>query len=270
MSTCPAPVPSVIAALHLPPFPASSHPDAKTFSGIRDFALRNIHMALSAGIGAIALQDLGEHPVARPIPAHIIAGVAVVGAWIREEFPDLTLGVSLLGHGGREPLAIAQAIGAQFVRIKVYVGAMVKAEGLLEGCAAEAISYRSQIGAGEICIFADVHDRTGHPLGSLPLIEEFRQAAVFGCADGVVLTGSSFSETLEMIEEVRHGKFTTPILIGGGVNPENVAQALKVAGGVIVSSAFKEQSAFTRESMRADWDHKRIAAFMQAVNEAKL
>jgi len=33
--------------------------------------------------------------------------------------------------------------GAQFVRLKVYVGAMVKAEGILEGLAYAAIQYRA-------------------------------------------------------------------------------------------------------------------------------
>lgn len=262
------PNPPIIAALHLPPFQASAHPDAKTINEICDYALRNTEMAVNAGITGLYIQDLGDHPVARPIPAHIIAGVAVVGAAIRKEFPHLKLGICLLGHGAKEPLAIAQAIGAQYVRLKVYVGAMVKAEGLLEGCAAEAIQYRHQIAADQISIFADVYDRTGEPLGRLPLVEEFRQAAVFGRADAVVLTGMSFQESLEMIAEVRQSKQTTPIYIGGGVNAGNIGDALKAADGIIVSSAFKSLSGFTRESMRLDWDPEKIKSFMLAVQQA--
>lgn len=263
-------IPRIMAALHLPPLPASAHPDRKSMQEIREFALRNTEMAVKAGIHALILQDLGDHPVSRPIPPHIIAGVSVVGTWIREQYPELALGISLLGHGAREPLAIAQAIGAKFVRLKVYVGAMVKAEGLLEGCAAEAIQYQHQIGAENIAIFADVYDRTGEPLGRLPLVEEVRQATVFGRADAVVLTGKSFSETLEMISEVSNSDLRPPILIGGGVNAGNVNEALRVANGIIVSSAFKAVGGFTRESMRADWDAEKIAEFMRAVKESEL
>src|SRR5659263_770247 len=102
-------------------------------------------MAVKAGITGMYLQDLGDHPVSRPIPPHIVAGVAVIGAAIRAEFPQLNLGTCLMGHGAREPIAIAQAINAQFVRLKVYVGTMVKAEGIVEGCASEAIQYLSLI-----------------------------------------------------------------------------------------------------------------------------
>jgi membrane complex biogenesis BtpA family protein len=255
-------IPKIIAALHLPPFPGSGHPDRKSIQEIREFALRNTEMAARAGIQALFLQDLGDHPVSRPIPAHIVAGMSVVGSWIRQEFPDLQLGISLLGHGAREPLAIAQSIGARFVRLKVYVGAMVKAEGLLEGCAAEAIQYRHQIGAEDIAIFADVYDRTGEPLGRMPLVEEVRQATVFGRADAVVLTGKSFAETISMISEISNSDLNPPILIGGGVNAGNVKEALRVADGVIVSSAFKSVGGFTRESIQADWESGKVKEFM--------
>ncbi len=261
------PIPKIIAALHLPPFPASGHPDRKSMQEIRTFALRNAVLAVKAGIAALALQDLGDHPVSRPIREHTIAGMAVIGSSIRAEFPDLVLGISLLGHGAREPLAIAQAIGARFVRLKVYVGAMVKAEGLLEGCAAEAIQYRQQIGAEDIAIYADVYDRTGAPLGKLPLVEEVRQAALFGRADAVVLTGKSFTETLSMISEISSSDVKTPILIGGGVNSGNVKEALRVADGLIVSSAFKPVEGFTHESMLMDWDQSKMMAFMGVVSE---
>ncbi|HSM23266.1 MAG TPA: BtpA/SgcQ family protein [Anaerolineaceae bacterium] len=260
-------IPKVIAALHLPPLPGSAHPDRKTMLEIRDFALRNSEMALQAGIQAIFLQDLGDHPVARPISPHIIAGVTAVGYYIHDQFPELQLGISLLGHGAKEPLAIAQAIGARFVRLKVYVGAMLKAEGLLEGCAAEAIQIRHQIAAEDIAIFADVYDRTGEPLGRMPFVEEVRQAAVFGRADGVVLTGKSFAETSQMIEEVANSDVKTPILIGGGVNAGNVVQALRIADSVIVSSSFKKVAGFTRESMLMDWDLEKMKEFMHKVDE---
>ena len=172
-----------------------------------------------------------------------------------------------MGHGAREPLAIAQAVGAKFVRLKVYVGAMVKAEGLLEGCAAEAIQYRQQIGAEDIAIFADVYDRTGKPLGRLPLVEEVRQATVFGRADAVVLTGKTSSETFAMISEISNSDVKTPILIGGGVNAGNVKEALRVAEGVIVSSAFKPVGDFTRDSLLMDWDAGKIGRFMEAVGK---
>jgi membrane complex biogenesis BtpA family protein len=262
--------PRVIAALHLPPHPASRHPMARSVSQMVDFALRNAERAVEAGIPALYIQDVADTPVAPQVQPHTIATLAVVGAAVRRAFPDLILGVCLMSHGAREPLAIAQAVGAQFVRLKVYVGAMVKAEGILQGCAYEAIQYRAQLGADEIAILADVYDRTGEPLGRLPLVEEARQAAVFGRADGLVLTGLSFEESLEMLGQVRAANLGVPLYLGGGANATNVSQALQVADGIIVSSAFKSRQGWTREALLDEWEPERIRAFMEAVQKAGL
>ena len=257
--------PAVIAALHLPPLPGSRHPAAQPVSAAVDFALRNAEKAVRAGVPALYIQDVADTPVAPAVQPYTTAAVAVVGAALRREFPDLALGVCLMAHGAREPLAIAAAMGAQFVRLKVYVGVMVKAEGILQGLAYEAVQYREQIGAGHVHILADVYDRSGEPLGRMPLTEEARQAAVFGRADGMVLTGLSFAQSLEMLAEVRAAQLGVPLLLGGGAKAENVAQALQHADGVIVSSTFKPGSAWTREALLTEWELPRIQAFMDAV-----
>lgn len=255
---------AVIAALHLPPFPASANPTAQPIPAIAEYAIRNTEKAVKAGVHALYLQDLGDYPVASGVQPHTVAGVTAVGAAIRREFPDLTIGVCLMSHGAREPLAIAQAIGAQFVRLKVYVGAMVKAEGVLHGCAHEAVSYRAQIRAGEVVILADVYDRTGEPLARMPLGEEARQAATFGRADGLVLTGRSLEESVSMLNEVRAAKLGVPLLLGGGATAENIARFRDLADGVIVSTAFKTVGGWSPESFSADWDEARIAQFVRA------
>lgn len=254
---------SVIAALHLLPFRASANRDARSIDEITDHALRNTRSAVNAGVQALYLQDLGDYPVAPHIGPHTVAGITAVGAALRREFPDLILGVCLMGHGAREPLAIAQAMGAKFVRLKVYVGAMVKAEGLLQGCAYEAIQYRAQIGAEDIAILADVYDRTGEPLGRMPLAEEARQAATFGRADGLILTGRSLDESEQMLAEVRDAKIDVPLLLGGGATSVTLARIRSLANGVVVSTAFKRVGGWTRESLAADWDEAKIAEFMK-------
>jgi uncharacterized protein len=258
--------PGVIGAFHLPPLMGSQHPAAQPVSVAVDHVLRNIERAVKAGVPAIYLQDLGDAPIATSIQPHAAAALAVVGAAVRREFPDLALGICMMSHGCKEPLAVAQAIDAQFVRLKVYVGAMVKAEGILEGLAYEAIQYRANLNATDIQILADVYDRTGKPMGRMPLEEEARWAAVHCRADGLILTGSSFSESMEMLSEVKAAELEVPLFLGGGAKAENIKEALRVADGVVVSSTFKALSGWTRESMLAEWEYERIQAFMDAAS----
>lgn len=259
--------PAIIAALHLPPSPAIGRSSSSAIGGTIDYALRNAEKAVRAGIPALYIQDLGDLPAAKHIQPHTIAFLSVVGSKLREEFPDLVLGICTMSHGAREPLAIAQAISAQFVRIKVYTGAMVKAEGILEGCAHEAITYRAAIGAEQITILADVHDRTGKPLGAVSLAEAARSAAIHNRADALIVTGSSFEESMQMLKEVSAENLGVPILLGGGADDNKIARVLQVAQGAIVSSSFKPIDGWTHASMRAEWDFNRMLKFMQYVGE---
>ena len=255
----------IIAALHLPPFPGSGHPGSLPIIDIIDYALRNTNTAVDAGVKALYFQDLGDHPWAPKPQTYTIAGMSAVGDAIRQAFPDLLLGVCLMAHGGKEPIAIAQAIRAQFVRLKVYVGVMVKAEGILEGCAHEAMRYRSSIQAEDIAILADIHDRTGITIGEASLIEDARNAALFGRADGLILTGRSLVESLDMLKEVRAAELGVPLLLGGGANTGNINQALSHADGVIVSTAFKKIGGWKRDSLSEDWNSDLINDFMNYV-----
>ncbi len=258
----------ICAALHLPPLPGSAN--AAKSSGrdamqqTIDFALRNAEMAVSNGISALYIQDLGDHPVKKEIPPYIIGGMAVVGYALRQAFPELKLGLCFMGHGAKEPISVAKAIGADFVRLKVFVGAMLKAEGVLEGCAAEAQEYQTLLGAENVQLLVDVYDRTGVPLAPLPLSEVCKQAAVFGNADALILTGISYAETVDRIKEVRAADLGVPLLIGGGVNFGNVAEALQLADGIIVSSVLKGQDRFSADTFSKDWNADTIRSFMAA------
>jgi hypothetical protein len=142
---------------------------------------------------------------------------------------------------------------------------MVKAEGILQGCAYEAIHYRMEIGAEDIAILADVYDRTGEPLGRMPIVEEARQAATFGRANGLVLTGRSTDESLGMLTQVRSANLGVPLLIGGGAAVDNLDRVLPLVDGIVVSTAFKAVGGWTRQSFSEDWDPHRMQVFMKAV-----
>jgi uncharacterized protein len=138
--------------------------------------------------------------------------------------------------------AVASAAGADFVRIKVYVGAMLTPFGIESGQAFAAIRARNACDATKVAILADVHDRTGIPLASGGFGEDLDHAVRLGGADGLVLTGKSYSQTLELIGIARKQLGDVPILVGGGVTATNFAEVARVADGAIVSSSLKDSA----------------------------
>lgn len=258
-------LPRIIAALHLLPSPHSRRPQHYSQTQIIDHALRHAQIAYDGGVRAAYLQDVHDTPVAPTILPETIQTVTAVGKALKNAFPDLHLGVCLMQHGAQEPLQIANDIGADFVRIKVYMGVMVKAEGLLTGCAHEAIQTRANLNAGHIRIFADIYDRVGVPLCPLPLAEACRQAVVFGQADGLVLTGMNVDDSVNMFDQIAPMNLGVPLILGGSATAHNLARFAH-ADHIIVHGAFLSKGAPADNGLPVDWGLDEVRGFMASAH----
>lgn len=221
--------PLVIAALHLTDPVVEPRPQ----SWLEDYVMANARVFAEAGVPALKLQDQTRATAAAS--AETVARMAALARLVRAEFPRLRLGVILQAHDAEAPLAVAAAAGACFVRLKVYVGAVLGAEGTRQGLAVAARAWRATH-APEVAILADVFDRTTVPLVPVPTGQAARWAEQHG-ADGLVLTGTDLADSLARIRQARRAGVTVPILLGGGVTAETAGEALAEADGVIVSTA---------------------------------
>lgn len=251
--------PIVIAALHLPQFKRGTAVDRPY---LEDYLLSNLKVFAEGGITTVKIQD--QTSVSDKANPETIAWMSSLGRLARQEFPQLTLGAIVEAHDPYAALAIANACGFSFVRIKVFVGAMLKSSGLQQACGIEAVTYRDLIGAQSVKILADVHDRTGFPLVDMPIEQGERWAVNIG-ADALILTGSTFTESMEILTRARQQNLRRPLILGGSATAENIGQVLKVADGVIVSSALKRKG--TSEDI-LQWDISLVKQFMDAVHQA--
>lgn len=248
--------PLVVAALHLPDFSRSPQ---RSVAWLEDYVVTNARLFAEAGIPWVKLQDSTRS--AKPARPETLALMASLGRLIRDECPSLGLGIIIEAHDPSAAIAVAHATGAGFVRLKVFVGGVMTAQGPRYGLGAEAFTYRAQLGATEIAILADIHDRTAVSLTheSQPFAAEW---AVKTGADGLIITGSDLDDTCMRINALRKARITRPILIGGSVTESNVAQALKSSQGVIVSTALMRKDALSEEKLR--WDREKCLRFMDA------
>ncbi len=259
------PLPRVIAALHLLPSAVSRHPQAQPLNRIIDHALHHAHIAYQGGVRGFYIQDVHDTPVAPAVQPETVSNLTAVAKQLRAAFPDAALGICLMQHAAREPLQICADAGGDFVRIKVYVGVMVKAEGVLTGCAYEAIQTRAALGAGHIRILADVYDRVGVPLAPLPLGEAARQAVVFGKADALVITGNSAEHTVQMLDEVNAAHLNVPLVVGGSVSVANLAEFEPRAQHFIVHAAFCRPDLPDHKGLPVDWHIDSVKGLMMHV-----
>jgi membrane complex biogenesis BtpA family protein len=229
-----------IGVIHVPPFPTSFRKPKGSFEELLDYCERCATRLEQAGFDALILQNVGDEPTHLAAPPETIAYMTLVGNRVRRAV-SIPIGISLLNHDGKAPLAVAKAVGADFVRLKTYVGVMVKMTGLLTGCYYEAVKYRREIQAENIALFADIFDREGQPLGAVDLADMAHFAEYSCMADALILTGHNREETYQMLQDVAE-RVTLPLLVGGGVNTESVGKFNSLCQGFIIGAAVKEQN----------------------------
>lgn len=229
---------ALVGMVHVGALPGTPR-HAKPIAAIAEQAAREAKVLVDAGFDAILIENMHDVPyMRREVGPEIVAGMTAAGAAVRASV-TVPIGVQILAGANRAALAVAQAVGASFVRVEGFVFAAVADEGLLdEADAGPLLRYRRAIGAEEIAIIADVKKKHGaHAITADVSIAETARAAAFFDADAVVVTGSVTGAPTSMddLRAVR-AAVEVPVVVGSGTTPETVPALLESANALIVGS----------------------------------
>jgi membrane complex biogenesis BtpA family protein len=229
--------PRLIGMVHLPALPGSPAGRGGRLEEIVTAAVRDAVTLHDAGFDAVLIQNSLDRPTRTRADAATVAQLTAVSLAVKSAIP-LPIGINIVKNDGPGAVAVAAAVGAEFVRVKVLTGSVLSAEGVIQGCAWETLALRDRLGA-DVGVWADVYEPTSRPL----LAGDLRAAAVdavdFGQADALIITQPTAERSLESIGQLRAGLPATPMVIGGRVDASNVRAALAEADSVIVGSALK-------------------------------
>jgi uncharacterized protein len=234
---------AIIGVIHSRALPGSASYGGESIEELAGFAVEEAERYARGGVDGLILENHGDIPFSKPedIGPETVAAMSVLAHRVRLAVP-LPLGINLLANAAVSALAVAHAAGAGFIRVNQWANAYVANEGIIEGPAAKATRYRSWIHARSVNVFADVHVKHGaHAIVADRSIPELARDAEFFDADVVIATGQRTGDaaTLEEVAEIAEGT-RLPVIIGSGVDVENVGDLLSVADGAIVASSLKE------------------------------
>lgn len=231
----------VIGMVHLLPLPGSPG-----FSGSRRDILRRARrdavLLEEHGVDGVMVENFGDVPFfPDSVPPETIAEMSVIAAELRSRL-SVPLGINVLRNDALSALAIAAAVGADFIRVNIHAGAAVTDQGVIQGQAARTLRRRRELET-EVLIWADVKVKHSALIGEFPLRQLAEDIAYRGLADALIVTGSGTGEltSLEELKAVRAAVPDRPLLVGSGVKPENVLNYLPYTDGVIVGTSIKEK-----------------------------
>jgi membrane complex biogenesis BtpA family protein len=229
-------------------------------------ALTDAKTLQQEGVDAIVIENMHDRPyLNRKVGPEIVATMAAVACALKKEI-SIPLGVQILAGANKEALAVAFAAGFDFIRAEGFVFGHLADEGMMNSDAGELLRYRKQIGADNIQIFTDVKKKhSSHAISSDISIEETAKAAEFFLIDGVIVTGNATGEKAS-VEDVRavNKSVKVPVLIGSGIDLNNIKDYWDFADAFIIGSSFKRNGNWKNEV-----DANRVQAFMHTIKLLK-
>lgn len=234
--------------------------------GIVKTALEDAGAYVVGGVDAVMLENMHDTPYERGgVGPEITAAMTAVACAVRRE-TDLPLGIQILAGANLEAMAVAHAAGLDFIRAEAYAFAHVADEGIIESSAAKLLRYRKLIGADRIQVCADIKKKhAAHAITADVSLGETAAAVEFMRGDVVIVSGVATGQppNLEDLREAkRHCRI--PVLLGSGIDVDNVASFFDDADGFIVGSSLKREGKWTNSVER-----QRVEALVGRVKELR-
>ena len=256
---------SLIAMIGLKALPGSPLYEGSE-AAVIDRAMQDLEIYRQSGVDAILVENSADLPYVKPpLEEAAVDLVQHICELIRARC-RLPVGLQLLEAANEQALRIAATSRLDFIRAEGFVFAHIGGAGLIEGCAGRLLRLRKSLQAEGVRVFADIRKKhCAHALtGDLPLTEHARQAEFFR-ADGLIITGPRTGAEPDPgdLRATRHVS-ALPILVGSGMDPQNLERYFPLADGFIVGSAFREGGAFLGQL-----DPGRLERFMDSFRRLK-
>lgn len=230
----------IIGMIHVGALPGTPA-QTQTLSEIVKQAVQEAAIYRHCGIDGLLLENMHDVPYLRgSVGPEIVAAMTVLGQAVKAE-SQLPLGIQILAGANLEAMAVAHATGLDFIRAEGYVFAHVADEGWIESSAAKLLRYRKLIGAGRIQVWADVKKKhSSHAITADISLGATAEAVEFMRGDVVIVSGNVTGDApqkSDVAEAKAHCRL--PVLLGSGIDAENISEFYAAADGFIIGSYFK-------------------------------
>ena len=210
-------------------------------------AKAEIEAMTKAGLTGLLLENENDRPYTTHATPEQIASMTELASKLRQEFPGFPLGVEFLINDPKASLAAAKASGSHFIRTDYWVDKMHREEyGNLEVDTDEFASYRKQIQAEDVLIFADIQVKYATMRENKTIAESAIQAFKAG-ADAIVVSGNATGESVDRsdLEAAKNAVPDKTVVVGSGFSYKNAKEILKIADGALVGTSLMTDSKIT-------------------------
>jgi membrane complex biogenesis BtpA family protein len=213
--------------LHLLPLPGA--PLFVSRSAVRERLLADAGALVEGGVHGLMMENFGDSPFFPDnVPGSVVAEMTALAGLVKLRWPSVPLGINVLRNDGLAAMAVAAAVGAEFVRINILTGARVTDQGVI-------------LGVEGVAIWADVDVKHSAALAVRDIKDEVDDVVHRGHASALIASGAGTGKPTDpgKVAEIARAAGDVPVLIGAGASVESLAALSAHAGGFIVGTALK-------------------------------
>ena len=253
----------IIGMIHLKALPGAPRYDGN-LNQIYDLALADADALIEGGVNAVQIENQFDVPylTGNDIGPETVACLTTAAMKIRSHFPEIPLGINVHLNGAEQAMAIAKAADAQFIRCFNLMNAYISNSGYIGAAAPSLMRYRKSIDAENIMIFGDFQVKHGsHAITADRTLSEKAHDIQVSGADAAILTGmaTGIAPDPMLIDDIKKN-LCIPLLIGSGLNAQNLPQLWPKIDGAIVGSGFKKDGVLS-----APVDLERVRQFVALI-----
>lgn len=233
-------------------------------------AEEDLSALVEGGVDAVLFENNFDNPKFETLPKEQACHFSELVEKLTQKL-SLPWGISALWNDYELGFRLCRDHGGEMVRVPVFVDSVETVYGTFLADPARVLRLRSECGADEVKILADVqvkHAKMLHPR----LLSESVCEAVDAGADTIVITGTWTGDppTLERIREARCAVGEKKLYVGSGMTAENINDFLPYIDGCIVGTAFKAMRGTNADGPNVvgqgvRYDQEHIRGFMNAV-----
>ena len=261
----------VIGAIHLPPLLGYSK-----FPGFQN-ALRNVLIDMRAfergGVDGLIFENNYDIPHTTLAGPGTLISMALIGQVLRKA-TRLPLGVNVLWNDYEAALVLAKLLDLQFIRVPVFVDSVKTQHGIIRAMPKKVMQLRKSLEAEHIALFTDIQVKHAEMLSRRTLVQS-AQLAIQNGSDTIIVTGEWTGEAPKeaQLAALRAKISSFPLLVGSGLNNQNVSLLFRHANGGIISTSLKrgaqKKAEVNVKSYAQRIDMKKVRRFVDIVKRNK-
>ena len=204
---------TVIGMVHCLPLPGTAG-FSGDYQAILNRAVEDAVTLEKAGVDAVIVENMGDTPFSALLDKAQVAALTAAATKVKEAV-KIPVGIDAAFNDCEASLAIAGIVGADFIRVPVFVDTVLFSDGIIYPCARKCMNYRKAMGLEHVKILADVQVKHATMLSSQITVEMSAKDAVGNGADAIIVTGAVIgAETpIDMLQRVQK-VVNVPLLAG--------------------------------------------------------